>query len=445
MAPLRVALAGKPLNAPAAGLTLGERVRLRVRSLASSGAGVADLPDGRVVFVHRTAPGDVVDARIVRLKARWGEAVMEARVEEGPTTVAAPCPLFARCGGCTLQHLPYPDQLAWKRRFVTDAMTRIGGSHAPVATVVPSPSPLRYRNRVTFTVRRLRGGRVVAGFHALGDPGRIVDVDGACLLPEPAVTACWETLRAGWARGRRLMPSGGELRVTVRSVAGGVVLVIRGGARAWDPAPLVESLPDLAGVWHQADGEETATHVAGAPAEETWGDDRIPVAGHAFLQVNRAAARLMVDHVLSRVGGGPATAVDAYCGVGVYGRALARMGWTVAGIELDAHACRGARSGAPTGFTVREGRVEDLLPSLLPVELVLLNPPRAGLHESIPSLLARHRGARLVYVSCDPATLARDAARLAPAYRVMELQPFDLFPQTSHVETVAVFTPVGEP
>ena len=432
------------MSAAATGLAVGERVRLHVRALASSGAGVADLPDGRVAFVHRTAPGDVVDARIVRLKPRWGEARLEARVEEGPFTHPAPCPLYDRCGGCTLQHLPYAEQLAWKRRFVSDAMQRIGGVSAPVAEVVPSPSPFRYRNRVTFTVRTLGGGRVVAGFHALGDPDRIVDVGGECLLPEPQILACWEALRGALAQGRRVLPAARELRVTVRSVGSEVVVVIKGGNRDWDPAALVALVPGLAGVWHQAEGEDAPAHVAGAPVEESWGEDRVPVAGHAFLQVNREAARALVDHVLTRASAEPARAVDAYCGVGIYGRALARRGWTVSGIELDDAACRGARRGAPAGFTVVEGRVEDALASSLPADLVILNPPRTGLHESVPGEIARRPPARLVYVSCDPATLARDAARLAPSFRLVELQPFDLFPQTGHVETVAVFTPVGD-
>lgn len=432
------------MSAAATGLAVGGRVRLHVRALASSGAGVADLPDGRVAFVHRTAPGDVVDARIVRLKPRWGEATLEARVEAGPSTHAAPCPRYDRCGGCTLQHLSYAEQLAWKRRFVSDAMRRIGGVGAPVAEVVPSPSSFRYRNRVTFTVRTLRGGRIVAGFHGLGAPDRIVDVGGECLLPEPPVLASWEALRGALVQGRRVLPAARELRVTVRSVGSEVVVVIKGGDRAWDPAPLVALLPALAGVWHQAEGEDAPAHVAGAPVEEAWGEDRVPVAGHAFLQVNREAARALVDHVLVRAGAEPARAVDAYCGVGIYGRALARRGWTVSGIELDAAACRGARRGAPEGFTVVEARVEDALPASLPADLVILNPPRTGLHEAVPGAIASHPPARVVYVSCDPATLARDAARMAPSFRLVALQPFDLFPQTGHVETVAVFTPVGD-
>lgn len=167
------------------------------------------------------------------------------------------------------------------------------------------------------------------------------------------------------------------------------------------------------------------------------------MAGHAFLQVNRAAAHALAGHVLAQAPA-PGRAVDAYCGIGVYGRALARRGWRVVGVELDADACAGARHGAPAGFEVREGRVEELLPAALPADLVVLNPPRTGLDGRVPEALARERPGRVVYVSCDPATLARDVGRLRGAFSLTGLSSFDLFPQTSHVETVAVLSSVEE-
>lgn len=425
-------------------MAVGDRVRLRVRSLAAGGAGVADLPDGRVAFLHRTAPGELVEARVVALRKRWGEARVVARLEAAPTAVEPPCALYDVCGGCTLQHLAYEEQLIWKGRFVGDALRRIGGVDLPVGAAAPSPSTLRYRNRVTFTVRTLRGGRTLAGFHALGDPDRVVEVGGECLLPEPPITRCWTALREALAQGRRLLPASRELRVTVRSVGDGVVMAVRGGARGWDPEPLRAHVPGVLGVWHQADGEDVPTHVAGAPVAERWGEDLVPVAGHAFLQVNRGAAERLVNHVVALAGSAPARAVDAYCGVGVYGRALARAGWTVTGIEADAEGCRAARQGAPAGFTVVEGRVESRLETTLPADLVILNPPRAGLHEAVPRALASRPPARLVYVSCDPATLARDVARMQASHRITAVRPFDLFPQTSHVETVALLSAAGD-
>lgn len=427
---------------PGAGPSVGERVLVRVRSLASSGAGVADLPDGRVAFVQRTAPGDLVEARIVKLRPRWGEARLEDVLEAGPSRVAAPCPLFDRCGGCSLQHLGYEEQLRWKRTFVADAMARIGGMDAAVPEVIASPRRTGYRNRVTFTVRALPRDRFVAGFHALGNPDRIVDVGTECLLPEPPIPEAWSAIRGALRSGALPLPATGELRLTLRSLEAGVVLLVKGGARGWDPASLLAQVPGLIGVWHHASGERAPLKLAGREVHEAWGEDRVPMAGQAFLQVNRGAAESLVAYVLAQAGP-PGRAIDAYCGIGVYGRALARQGWEVQGIELDADACAGARHEAPTRFRVWEGRAEDRLAELLPADLVILNPPRTGLHEGVPATLTRHLPSAVVYVSCDPATLARDAARMKGAYRLADIRSFDLFPQTSHVETVAVLTARG--
>ncbi|MGD8320669.1 MAG: class I SAM-dependent RNA methyltransferase [Gemmatimonadota bacterium] len=420
-------------------VAVGDVARMEIRAVASSGAGVGDLPDGRVAFVHRTAPGDAAEVRITQLRRRWGRAALLRVLEPGPGRVKAPCPHYAACGGCTLQHLAYPQQLAWKHRFVADAMERIGHVAADVAPVTPSPVQSHYRNRVTFTLRRGSGNRMVAGFHGLDDPDHIVDVGTECLLPEPELLAAWGRLRALWRSGWPPLPKAAELRLTLRVVEEGVLLLVRGGPEGWDAGELLERVPTVVSVWHQPTSQPRPSMVAGAAVAEVWGEEQVPVAGEAFLQVNRHAAEGLVEHVLSLVGPTPGTAVDAYCGVGVYGRALARSGWSVTGIERDPHACASARHAAPAGFSVVEGAVEDHLAGHLPADLVILNPPRTGLQEWVPGILGHHRPPRVIYVSCDPATLARDSARMAPAYRLEGLRPFDLFPQTSHVETVAVF------
>lgn len=430
---------------PEVGVSVGDRVTLDIRAVASGGAGVADLPDGRVAFIHRTVPGDRVEARVSHLRPRWGRATLERVLEEGSGRVEAPCPYYQQCGGCTLQHVAYDQQLAWKARFVQEALGRIGHIDVPLPEVVPSPLTTGYRNRVTFTVRKLAAGRLVAGFHGLEDPDHIVDVGPECLLAEPAILEAWGALRAAWRAGFRPLPGGKELRVTIRALAeGGVTLLVKGGAPGWDPSDLVARVPGLVGVWHHPGGGAAALRVAGTDAEERVGGDPVPLGGHAFLQVNRAAAAALFGHVVEQLPEAGGKAVDAYAGVAVYGRALARRGWKVTAIEVDPEACRGARHQAPEGLSVVEGRVEDHLPHVLPAEVVILNPPRTGLQEWVPGILAHHAPRTVIYVSCDPATLARDAERLGGVYRVSSLRSFDLFPQTSHVETVAVFT-LGRP
>lgn len=425
----------------------GQRVMVHVRSLASNGAGVAELPDGRVVFVHRTAPGDRAEVAVERIHRRWAAGTLVGVETSGPQREVPPCPLYDSCGGCTLQHLGYPTQLTWKGRFVADALARIGGVDVSVPDVRPSPLVWGYRNRVTFIVRRLRGGRVVAGFHALERPDRVVGVGDECLLAEGSLLQAWSGLREAWGPAAERLPAPGDLRITLRSVDGGVVVLVRGGAPGWEPGDLLGRIPGCRALWHQPRGAP-ALLVAGSPTEEVVGAERVPLGGRAFVQVNRGAADELTRHVLDRAVTGATAmghAVDAYCGVGVYGRALARAGWRVQGIESDAEACAAARHGAPAGFSVVEGRVEERLSVCLPADLIIVNPPRTGLDERVPRMLAAVPAPRLIYVSCDPATLARDAARLSDKYVLADLRCFDLFPQTAHVETVAIFAPRGDP
>ena len=425
---------------------VGDLVDVHVRAIAAGGAGVADLPDGRVAFVHRTAPGDRARVRIAAEKRSWAKAQLVALAEPGPGRRPAPCPFYERCGGCTLEHLEYAEQLRWKGRIVADALGRIGRIQVAAPAVEPSPQELRYRNRVTFTLRRLRsaaGMRVVAGFHELDNPERVLDLTGACLLPEEPIARVWDGLRAAWGGGAERLPAGPRLRLTLRTVAEGVVLVVDGGSESWAPDALLRDVPGLVAIWHQKGGARTPLLVAGsARAHELWLDEPVRPGARAFLQVNRGAAeRLHAAVIGAAVPEGRSAAgmsvVDAYCGVGVYGRALARAGALVIGIELDPEAVAAARADAPEGFRVIEGAVEERLREALPAALAILNPPRTGVDERVAAQLSASGVEDVIYVSCDPATLARDLARLE-GYALAALRAFDLFPQTAHVETLAV-------
>ncbi len=410
-------------------------VDVSVRALASGGAGVADLPDGRIVFVPRTLPGDRVRIGIARSRPRWATGEVEQVLSPSQDRVTPPCPLYSQCGGCQLQHVPYEHQLAWKGRFVADALRRIGGLDiGSVPVVAPSPKQLEYRSRVSFTLRRLRGGRVVAGYHALGSPSRVVDVD-ACLLAVPELKEAWRSIRRSWGPRAQHLPAVGRLRLTLRATDRGVELLVEGGPSGWDPRELLKGAP-LSAVWHRADAsdERDAELLAGTEG---------PGGGVAFEQVNREAAELLRAQVLGRVARarpGAGRAVDAYCGAGAYGRALASTGWSVVGIERDRAAVETARTGAPPDFTMLEGAVEERLAEALPADLVILNPPRSGLDPAVVEQLVHDPADHVVYVSCDPGTLARDLARLSGCYALADVAAFDLFPQTAHVETVVVLS-----
>ena len=409
-------------------MRVGDVVEVTVRAGAAGGAGVADLPDGRVAFVQRTAPGDRARVRVSAAKRRWARATLVELLEPGPGRRPAPCPFYSHCGGCTLEHLEYSEQLRWKARIVADALKRIGQVAVDPPVVEPSPSEFRYRNRMTFTLRRSRGreGGVVAGFHQIDEPDRVLDVTGACMLPEEALTQAWDGLRSAWGEGAERLPEGKTLRLTLRTVAEGVALIVDGGSGTWTPDLLIQNVPGLVAVWHREGG--------GPP---------VLLAGHsteasAFAQVNPGAAESLRAAVMQAVGSGAGrTVVDAYCGIGVYGHTLARAGARVTGIEIDPEAVAAAREGAPDDFRVIEGPVEECLTQALPADLVILNPPRAGVDREVTRVLSDRPVASILYVSCDPATLARDIGRLE-GYQVARLRAFDLFPQTAHIETLAL-------
>lgn len=418
------------------------RVLIEITGIAAGGAGVGRLPDGRAVFVHRTAPGEVVEAEVIETKRRWARAELTQIREAVPERRSAPCPHYARCGGCTLEHLRYEAQLWAKGDIVAEALRRIGDIDVAPPIVVPSPDEFRYRNRVSFTLLRLGGGRVVAGFHELNRPDRIVDITEACLLPEAPLAAAWGRLRGAWGEDAHRLPSGRRLRLTLRaSIGGAVALVTEGGYARGRPDELLERIPGLSAIWHRRAGQAEPMLLAGTEAlPEVWGEEQLELAGAVFLQVNRGAADLLRSYVIERAGDVTGRrVVDAYCGVGLFARRLARLAGSradVLGIEVDERAVAIGREGAPEGVRFVADRVEARLPAALPANLVIVNPPRAGLDPAVPEALNAKPPERLLYVSCDPATLARDAARLT-RFRLHSLRCFDLFPQTAHVETVA--------
>jgi 23S rRNA (uracil1939-C5)-methyltransferase len=210
-----------------------------------------------------------------------------------------------------------------------------------------------------------------------------------------------------------------------------------GGYTGGRPGEILDRVEGLDSVWHESVAG-IREHVAGVPGlPEAWGDERFDLAGAAFLQVNRSAAALLEDHVIDLAGDvSGLRVIDAYCGIGLQARRLARAGALVTGIELDPAAVRIASAGIVEGARFRSGAVEDLLGQELPADLLLLNPPRAGVHQAVIDQIRSSPPERLIYISCDPATLARDLKRLEGVYAIGDLHCFDLFPQTSHVETV---------
>lgn len=399
---------------------------LRVESVAAGGDGIGRL-DGLAVFVPRTAPGDLVDVA-VRTTGRMGKGRLLRVVEASPERVPPQCRHYDgdRCGGCQLQHLSIAAQREAKRRMVSDAFARIARRVVDVPPLVASPREWAYRSRLTLAMRR-NGSRWTLGLHRHDAVDEVFDLT-ECRITDDRVVAGWMAVRE--ASG--LLPVARELRGTIRLAGDDLAFVLEGGS-AWPASHAFSEAVPAFGVirWRAHDGTMRVVvdrRVEGTPEE-------------SFDQVNQPVAALARAALVERVlAANPGTVVDAYAGLGMTTRALGAHGVTVTAIELDAVAARYAASHAP-GATVLAGRVEDLLPRCLPADVVIVNPPRAGLHERVPAaLLAVPRPRRVLYMSCDPATLARDVSRL-PGWRVTWVQAFDMFPQTAHVEVVCELTP----
>lgn len=401
--------------------------RLTIASIAAGGDGVARA-DGLVVFVPRTAPGDVIEAEL-ESHGRFARGRMTRLVTPGPDRVQPRCRHFVadHCGGCQLQHLDYAAQLEARRGIVRDALQRIGRRSIDPPPVTPSPSPWAYRSKLTLTLRHQAGAWTI-GLHTYHDPDRIFDLH-ECPITDPLVVSAWQEIRAAASH----LPRAPELRGAVRRLGDELAFVLEGG-RQWEAArEFARHCPSLALVrWHPQGG--------GARLVVDRRRGKTPAA--SFEQVNPGMATLLRARVIERaLADDASTAIDAYAGSGATARMLASRGVRVTAIEVDPEAAAFARDSLPGDSRVLTARVEDVLAQALPAEVVILNPPRAGLDRRVTEALQRTPcPRRVLYVSCNPATLARDLQRL-PAYRITTLELFDMFPQTAHVETLCELMP----
>ena len=401
-------------------------VDVSIDSIAAGGDGVART-GGLVVFVPRTAPGDL--ARVSLRRGRhFARGAVDHLLRPSPDRIDPPCRHYTsdRCGGCQLQHLRYDAQLKAKRGIVGDALRRIGRRQIEVPDVQPSSEQWRYRRKLTLTLRKT-GGKWVAGLHPYDDPVNVFQLDD-CPITDERVVGVWKDV----FEAARHYPDVPTFRAAVRVVDGGAVLVVEGGSHWPDARRLFEAVPSIAALWWEPEKGRRRLIA-----------QRVVVsAGASFGQINRGVAAALHTHVVERARTyRPSRVVDAYCGTGDTAVPLAESGAVVTAIELDADAARVCASRLPAGSRVVAGRVEDVLRETLPADVVLLNPPRGGLDPRVPELLGSTSPPprAVLYVSCNPATLARDLARM-PDFGIVSVVGFDMFPQTAHVETVCELT-----
>jgi len=399
--------------------------------LASGGDGIGQLEDGRTVFVPRSAPGDIVELTRVREHRRYARARVGRLIHPSSLRVEPRCPHYERdeCGGCQMQHLSAVAQRDARRRFAGDALRRIGRIDVEDPELVPAPSDWEYRTRLTL---HADGERI--GLHPLDRPAEVFDLK-VCPITNGSLIALWREV----SRRRHLLPS--RLRhIMLRLDREGArhLIVETRGAGSWHDAPALAEELDAAGqpavLWLRPEaGEAGLVSGENGSYPATVFEQVHPVMGDRA----RAYAVAALGELAGR------HAWDLYAGIGETTEALLAAGASVESVEADRRAVAHAESrGVADPARVRRhtGRVEAMIGLLGPPRVVVTNPPRTGMDERVAAGLDASGAERIVYISCDPATLARDIGRL-PAYRLAEVRAFDLFPQTAHVESVALLVP----
>jgi 23S rRNA (uracil1939-C5)-methyltransferase len=350
----------------------GQELDLEIRDIAFGGKGVGRV-GGIACFVAGVIDGEKVRVKIAKVKSRMMEAWLLEVLEPSPHRIAAPCPVFLKCGGCAYQHIAYDHQLVIKETQLREALRRLGGmAEPPVEKMIPSPEPYGYRNRITVHVREGK-----AGFYAAAS-NRVVPV-GKCLIASEEVDLGFQDLL-------KSRPRDGDYLIGEKKRYGG------------------------------------------------------------FRQVNNAVAEILKSTVSEAVLSGESLRgllVDAYCGAGFFAHELQGSFEKVIGIERSIASVAMASRQAAENEEYLVGNVEDRLAEALEAgepekTVLLLDPPSEGLEEAATHAILESLPARIVYVSCNPATLARDLKRLAESYLIERVTPLDMFPQTAEIESVTL-------
>ena len=454
---------------------------LSVEDLSSSGQGVAR-HENFVFFVEGGIPGQKVSATIRRLKKTYGEAVIDEILEESPHRIDPPCPYFGTCGGCRYQHISYTIQAQSKLHQVEDALERIGGvKHHSVEPILPAEEVLGYRNKMEFTFSDRRwfldksdagDPNFALGLHVPRRFDKVLDIDG-CLLQSSRMNEAFRVLKTA-IKKTELPP------YSVRSHTGyWRFLVLRGSSFVDDLmvniitssqegesgtkvvreiadevsqnqpiTTFIHSITDRKG--QVAFGESLSVLTGSGAITEKIGESRFEISPDAFFQTNSHQAQLLFQTIAELADlQGDETVYDLYCGTGAIGLFLAQHTKRIIGIEVIESALQDAqRNSILNGCKNIEfvhadmkdalGETNGVLEGLAPPDVIILDPPRGGTHPKTVTGLLRIKAPVIVYVSCNPAILARDIAILCEeAYTLQRIQPIDMFPQTPHVEVVA--------
>lgn len=464
----------------------GQMLELQIDGLGHDGEGVGRA-QGFTFFIPGAIPGDQVLAVVKQVKKNYGFAEVVKVISPSPDRVMPECSVFGRCGGCALQHMDYQAQLRWKRQRVVDALQRIGGFSDPVVhETIGMAQPFRYRNKGQYPVT-LSGEQLVAGFYAKGSHEVVACQD--CLIQHPlnnrivsevsrlamefGLDAYNEHTGQGFLR-HILIKTGFETGEALCVLVTNGRDFPEGDGDAKDSKVdrnsrrsgaefgrrLQQAVPELVGVVQNINTQKTNV-ILGDETRTLWGRDALidelcglqfKISARSFFQVNPLQTAVLYNKALEYAAlNGTETVLDLYCGIGTISLLLAGRSRQVIGVEYVEDAVVDARNNAEMNgisnvdfYAGDAGTVlENLAGEGINFDVAVLDPPRAGCDAKVLRILANLKVPRIVYVSCNPASLARDLKLLAEmGYGLKEAQPVDMFPQTSHVECVVLMSKV---
>ncbi|MCF7798203.1 MAG: 23S rRNA (uracil(1939)-C(5))-methyltransferase RlmD [Lentisphaeria bacterium] len=458
------------------GIKRGQELEVEIESLAYGGKGVAHV-DGFTIFVERALPGQLIRIRIKKKRTNYAEAYPVEILTPAPNQVEAQCPHFGVCGGCLLQNMSYPDQLAVKTTQVKDLLERVGGFRdIPVKSALPSPEIFHYRNKMEFSfTRRPWMARpddpmddFGLGLHVPGRFDRVLPLD-VCYLQKPICTDILN-FTSRWAKEHQWEPfdtkthTGWARHLVLRYGEHTDEIMVNLVTRTHDPdlvepyfTALKEKFPPITVMVNNT--TRSRAEVAIGEAEYAYSESRVihdrlgeltyEIAANAFFQTNtRQAERLYAETLAQAQLTGKEVVYDLYCGTGTIALYLAQYAQKVIGVEVVEDAVENARANAAShGITNAEfilGDLKDVFrkdesaQKLQRPDVLVVDPPRAGLHPKLIDDIIWFAPQRIVYVSCNPSTLARDLKLLCTEdrYEITSVQPVDMFPHTAHIETV---------
>lgn len=409
---------------------------VKFEKLVFGGDCLGRLPDGRAVFVPFVLPGESAEIEITESKERFARGQIVNLLESSPDRMDASCPYFTFCGGCHYQHIGCAQQLNLKKELVKDQLERIGKlTNLPEFSITPSPLPFGYRNQVQFHPVNSANNAGVAtlGFKRT-DSNDVLPIEKCLLIPEE-LNALLPQIE--------LEQDSGISRMAMRIDCDGELMLVFEGDSEEPPELSIEL--SVSSTYLTPDGQSLNLSGNDALVYTVLGKEFL-VSPESFFQVNLPVAEEMLRHVLSLIEKrADLNILELYSGVGLFTRFLAPHANQLTAIESSPSACFDFVTNLDEfdNISLYEGTVEEILPGIIdqikPIDLAVLDPPRAGLNAKARQALIDLTPQQLIYISCDPSTLARDLKHLTEAgYQLDALQAFDMFPQTAHVETMTV-------